>query len=107
MTSHAFLTSVVEAWTPYGVELELAGVEIKARIDEVHGKLAVELKSNGLLGILQAWERAHCLDFDYMELPSGKGRILFAGSCEGSGEMPRRLRRVFELIKKHHYGKAR
>jgi hypothetical protein len=104
MTSHAFLASVVEAWAPYGAQLESANVEVELKLDEEHGKLGVELKSDHLLGLIQAWERAHCLDFDYMEFPSREARILFSGACESSAEMAQRLQSVFEFVSEHHRG---
>lgn len=106
MTTHAFLASVVEAWAPYGAQLELANVEIDLRIDEEHAKLGVELKSDGMLGILQAWEHAHCLDFDYMKLPSQEAQILFAGPCDSPAEMAQRLQSVFNLVLGHQSGNA-
>jgi hypothetical protein len=104
MTSHAFLASVVEAWAPYAAQLESANVEVDLKIDEEHAKLGVGLRSDRLLGVLQAWEHAHCLDFDYMKLPSGEARMLFAGECESSVEMAQRLKSVFELVSGHHLG---
>lgn len=106
MTAHAFLASVIEAWAPYAAQLESAKVELDLKIDEEHAKLGLELKSDKLLGLLQAWENAHCLDFDYMKLPSGEAQILFAGACENSGDMAQRLQTVFELIMGYHDGRS-
>ena len=82
--------------------MESTNIQVQLKLAEEHGKLGVELKSRDLLGLLQAWEHAHCLDFDYMKLPSGEAGTLFAGSCANSAEMAQRLRSVFEFVSRHH-----
>jgi hypothetical protein len=86
--------------------VELAALEVSAneRMSAEHRALGIELKCAGLLGLVQAWEHAECLDFTYMLLPSKASGILFAGPCKSHAEAAERLRQACAFVQQHRDG---
>jgi hypothetical protein len=90
----SFLGRMLVSWQPIEGRLRHAGVQARTRVAESGEKLAVELESQAHLALVEAWERHSCLDFTYVELPSQKSTLLFAGPCASNEELAARLARV-------------
>ena len=99
---NAFLARLINVWEMYRTPLAQLGVENALKGDDGRGTLAIELSSPSMLGVLQAWEHASCLDFTYMLLPDGEGVILFAGPCVNPDDLETRLRSLFECVVRLH-----
>jgi len=98
MSRHAFLSDVVVAWEGHGALLDVANVETSVRVDEESATLAVEVKGAAILGLVQAWQNASCLDFTYTITATRASTLLFSGPCQDRPEMERRLRLAVNAI---------
>ena len=89
--SSPFLDGVAQRWQEFIRRPEFGGVQYSVNLDRSIGKLVIEFWCQSHVGSVGAWENAHCLDVDLLDMGTKQGSMLSIGPCTDDSEVQARI----------------